>query len=59
MFLSTLRSLIDGVCGILGGLEKISKTNSQGDWNSRGDWKNLENLIAGAGWSFAFSFFLF
>ena len=32
----TLRSLIKGGCGRVGGLEKISKTNSQGGWNSRG-----------------------
>ena len=32
----TLRSLIDGGCGIVGGLEKISKINSRGGWNSRG-----------------------
>ena len=54
-YVCTLRSLIDEECGIVeGGLEKKSKTNSQGGWNSReaggrgggGVWKNLEYLIA-------------
>ena len=37
LFGSTLRSLIDGRCGIVGGvLEKILKANSQGAWNSSG-----------------------
>ena len=29
-------------CGIVGRLEKISKTNSQGSWNSRGLEKSLK-----------------
>ena len=54
---STLRSLIDKGCGIVEGLEKISKTNSQG-FGIVGGWKNLENLIAGGGLEFRL-FFLF
>ena len=38
----------------------ILKINSQGGWNSKVEgWKNLENLIAGGGWSFVFTFFVF
>ena len=40
-----------GLCGVLGGFEKISKINSQGGW------KYLENLIAGGDWNFVFCFF--
>ena len=35
-----LRSLIDRGLKLLRWLEKISKTNSQGGWDSKGDWKN-------------------
>ena len=36
----TLRSRIGGGCGIVEGLEKISKTNYREGWNSRGVGKN-------------------
>ena len=47
----TLRSLIDRGEEWQGLLEKISKTNGRGDWNSRGLEKKLKVLIAGGrGW---------
>ena len=49
----TLRSQIDGGCGIEGMVEKISKNNSRGGgggWNSTGGgWKELRILIGGGG----------
>ena len=49
----TLRSQIDGGCGIEGMVEKISKNNSRGwggGWNSKGGgWKELRILIGGGG----------
>ena len=45
-------------CGIVGGLEEILKTNSQG-FGIVGGWKNLENLIAGGGWNFVCFFCFF
>ena len=69
--LLTLWSLIDGGVGIVGGLEKISKINSLGGWNSRGlekiskinsrggNGKKYQKLIAGGGggWGFEKIFF--
>ena len=52
----TLRSQIDGGCGIEGMVEKISRNNSRGwgggggGWNSKGGgWKELRILIGGGG----------
>ena len=43
----TLGSLIDRGCGILvRELEKISKTNRRGGWNSREGWERVNILIA-------------
>ena len=42
-----LGSLIDRGCGILvRELEKISKTNRRGGWNSREGWERVNILIA-------------
>ena len=54
---NTLRSLIDTGCGIVGGLEKISKPNSQGIGIVGGLQKSGKFNSLGVGISFFLSFF--
>ena len=51
----TLRSLIDGVCGIVRVDGNISKNNN--GWGGGGSWKKLEILLARRGGGLAFKLF--